>query len=739
MSVHTAMLRQPFVGPCEAEAMRLRSHLSHLSSARISVVEPLSGFEARARRCRRAGHRYYTTAEVDEGYPLSGSCLPASCSDASSKDLHAAAEHVLGIGLQKIVAYTTFTASGSARASASSRRKDDTSGKNLRDLPTENEKQLHQTEWLELEYMNLAAGQNVLPRKYATATTLALTLLEFRGAVQDYIRAVWAVIAQLGTQMFGTALFLIAGTLDATIALSEFISIRMVSEMPFCGRGNFMDRFPEATLGIEVVLPPMWRLFVPRNFLDMPVRIDWGHPSFLACDMDMPALLHWTVPYDAMPAALELAQRGSCVTAVAKMLPELAAVFTVASSNSSIDWPMVEQRTVHCIQQLESAMWQIRVDESTWPSLLSRGKPFRSRFGGPAGSFTAFLCAPSRFIIELEAHAGIPPEPGCSARHVGIEVLPLMLAVQSGLYEALSDLAPPNVTKAMHGGRAPSAINPQFIEYHSAAVRHRAARRGGGPNPSAGDKSSAMSAAICVVGRARTFSDPEVYSSIAENVTGHGLGAEASLFYVLDIGDRTLNEYGEAFHTLPPAAFALVRDDNWGDPLQCKAFQLCGPACLYQFQKLRNCWHLVQAAEQSRGRRFDWIVRIRPDTVWRAPIGDLSDFDSSAIHLVMSVNNGDPEDNFALVPRRHAEAYFGIGEGCPTARDTQNGVCAIPWYEGAHITPECALRTRLAKYGVPVISFPKVYQIKREEVCREDDPRGCGKCSRGVCRYDYTQ
>ena len=57
-----------------------------------------------------------------------------------------------------------------------------------------------------------------------------------------------------------------------------------------------------------------------------------------------------------------------------------------------------------------------------------------------------------------------------------------------------------------------------------------------------------------------------------------------------------------------------------------------------QFQKLRNCLHPVQASEQSRGKRFDWLVRIRPDTVWRAPVGALADFDAAAVHMVFLLN-----------------------------------------------------------------------------------------------------
>lgn len=371
---------------------------------------------------------------------------------------------------------------------------------------------------------------------------------------------------------------------------------------------------------------------------------------------------------------------------------------------------------------------------------------------------TVFLCVPSRFSVEIEINRlGVPPEPHCNEPHVVSEALPLLLAYHTGQFEVIQGAGLPKCHRVDHGGRAPSAISLQLVAYHALAVAQQqasastvphatAAPQSGGAAAGAGDgaadaghREASLTAAVCIVGRVRSLADPEVYLSIAANVTGPTVGANASLFYVIDLGGRPLSDFEDVFRVLPPTALALVDGDNWGSPVLCKAYTLCGVACLFQFQKLRNCLHLVEAAERSRGYTFDWLVRIRPDTTWRAPIGYLSGFDARAIYMVMGPNRGDPEDNFALVPRAHAEVYFAIGEGCPTPWQTQRSQCAIPWYEGAHITPECALRTRLHRSNVPMASFPKIYQIKREAVCRPDDPRGCGQCSRGVCHYDYSR
>jgi len=207
-----------------------------------------------------------------------------------------------------------------------------------------------------------------------------------------------------------------------------------------------------------------------------------------------------------------------------------------------------------------------------------------------------------------------------------------------------------------------------------------------------------------------------------------------SVFYVLDLNGRPLRDFEAAFGLLPPTALALFDPDDvqWGEPTRCETFRNCGPPCFAQFHKFQTCLRLVEAAEAVRGRRFDWVLRLRPDTSFEAPVGDLEGTDATVVHTTMTVN-GDPDDNFAVMARRLAPAYFDVGKVCPHPGAAWRTSCAIDW-RGSHIYPECAIRNRLTDEGVRFRAFPKIYRIHRESVCRPGDPRGCGECQVGVCR-----
>jgi len=705
---------------CEAEAYRRSDSLSLMSGA-ASLSG--SGYALQARHCRRMGQHYFFAAGGTDDVAL-GSCLPASCVGAEGGEVRAAAGRVLGSDVQNVVAYTSFAVAKVGEVLAG----ESWAGRGDDGAPEPS------TEWYSVDFYDLIGGAlKYLPNGLSTARTLALTIRDFRGSIADYYRAVWAMVAFMGMIAQEGVTFIIAGIASMTTVLAEGFTVRIVGGLPFCGSSNWLPDEPEASLGVEVKLPPMWSLVVPRLFLQLSFRSDFGGLMPIACAPDIETHLHWSVPQDTLLMASALAQRGQCASAVGKRLPDLAQDSIFVPGNMSIPWAEVAEKLMHCTEQLDAALWEMRVDAAGWPSLLSDRLRYSKMLGGPDAQITAFICVPSRFAIELdEYHPGIQPEPYCKEPAVGLEAMPLLLAYHSGLYEVLSELEPPVFVDSRHGGRAPSALHEQLVEYHAYAVQHRQAMRGG-VNIVRPTVAVMPTAAVCIAGRARSLALPDVYRSIAENVTGATLGTEASFFYVLDTDGRPLADFDEVFRELPPLALALVSGMNWGEPSRCEAYRRCGPACLYQFLKLRNCLNLIEAAEASRGRQFDWLLRLRPDTEWRAPIGNLADFDSSAVHFVVRSRGGDPEDNFALVPRAHAEAYFAVGDACPTRSETVKSRCSIPWLENAHITPECSIKTRLAILGVPTRSFPRIYRIRREDICRPGDPRGCGDCSIGVC------
>eukprot|EP00747_Dinoflagellata_sp_TGD_P040368 gnl/TRDRNA2_/TRDRNA2_140820_c0_seq1.p1 gnl/TRDRNA2_/TRDRNA2_140820_c0~~gnl/TRDRNA2_/TRDRNA2_140820_c0_seq1.p1 ORF type:complete len:272 (-),score=17.34 gnl/TRDRNA2_/TRDRNA2_140820_c0_seq1:108-824(-) len=158
--------------------------------------------------------------------------------------------------------------------------------------------------------------------------------------------------------------------------------------------------------------------------------------------------------------------------------------------------------------------------------------------------------------------------------------------------------------------------------------------------------------------------------------------------------------------------------------------------CFYDIQKQQTCLRLVEAAEAARGMRFDWLVRLRPDMRFYTPIGDLHDFDRNAIHVVF--NHGeDIDNNFALVPRPLAQAYFDfVGNGCPTEAEMRKAKCdGVANLDGRlFATCECALQARLLRSNAPVRPLPSMDRIElvRMPFCREGGPDYGGNCPQWV-------
>merc|ERR1712039_479481 len=114
-------------------------------------------------------------------------------------------------------------------------------------------------------------------------------------------------------------------------------------------------------------------------------------------------------------------------------------------------------------------------------------------------------------------------------------------------------------------------------EYHTYAVHQRREMRAAEAT-STQTTTPRPSVAVCIIGRARTLSSPDVFLSIAENATGlNGLGAETSVFYALDLNGAQLSEYEEAFTHIPPANIALFDgEEKWGKPKSCPTYEKCG-------------------------------------------------------------------------------------------------------------------------------------------------------------------
>ena len=191
----------------------------------------------------------------------------------------------------------------------------------------------------------------------------------------------------------------------------------------------------------------------------------------------------------------------------------------------------------------------------------------------------------------------------------------------------------------------------------------------------------------------------------------------------------------------------------------------------YQFVRLELCWRRVKMSKKP----YAFYVRTRPDSVWQAPL-TLPTIDSVVVRVreimlapgehvtqqQMSVqctyapgrNDGrDPyaaiarqsvihgsagraggcylvDDQFAIVPRRHAQAYF-IGGGADSTQRYEEASCTSFLHEascsllpmvGARLngTGEFRLTERLQHHCTPVLVYPiPVHRGYREAAERE--------------------
>lgn len=745
-------------GPCQEAIVQRRSEFLAISGERASRRS--SAFDAQAQACGRAGHTYFA-ARGTGGRGALGLCLPAACVLANQRDLSFEARRLIGARIGRVFRYTSFESSPNFQISDKHKATSENSAVGADPVGIE-----LGGFWTQVRFQDLR-NRPALPRLLPATETLVIVLRDFRGNNQDYLHAIHTVVSMVTWHAAGVKTFLVPGHQNFMFSVHPF-HVHVLAGPPLCGKSTWWEVKHAYARGLEILLPPLWRLLsssqLPRHLFHMmnTTAIGARYPG-LACELGVEGHLRWTVPQYSLRAALALASRGRCAAAVAKRLPELSRASLLLLANATVPWQQVEQFAMTCAYKLEGAIWEFFLRPEAWPGVLDRILQ-ESKMAGGLATLTAFACLPSRYSVEADFRL-VPSESACDAKAAPREALPLIVSFHTGLYDTIEAAPPPDAQAIMVGAgeRARIAMDAQLSAYHLRAVRQMREVQASSDQqrlksyPTAqelrGATPPSLSAAVCIAGRARSLADARVYASIAKNAVGmSGLGADTSIFFVLDTDGRSVGDFAEAFQRLPPAALAVLdapiedspsasssssaatrRSPAWGEPVSCKAWRNCGPACYMQFQKLGACRRLIEAAEASRGQRFDWLVRLRPDTSFVAPIGDLAWLDSSKVHMALTAS-GEPDDNFALVPREFGDAYFAIGEAwCPDeAAESARSKCAIPW-QGSHIYPECAIRTRLEYLGIRFAAFPRLYRIRRESICRPGDPRGCGQCTVGVC------
>ena len=115
-----------------------------------------------------------------------------------------------------------------------------------------------------------------------------------------------------------------------------------------------------------------------------------------------------------------------------------------------------------------------------------------------------------------------------------------------------------------------------------------------------------------------------------------------------------------------------------------------------QLAKAAACFALVEAAEASSGRRYDWVVRSRPDLAWVAPAPPVAALRGDRVYV--PGHFWPLGDMVAVTPRRYAEGVFRAVDALG-----DDGGCAseqVARVAGAG-APESALYRALAERAVP--------------------------------------
>ncbi|KAI9003871.1 hypothetical protein DFJ74DRAFT_419234 [Hyaloraphidium curvatum] len=243
-------------------------------------------------------------------------------------------------------------------------------------------------------------------------------------------------------------------------------------------------------------------------------------------------------------------------------------------------------------------------------------------------------------------------------------------------------------------------------------------------------------AAVCLVGGARSFD--ETFNSTVHNLLG-GLVADwpssrgrwgVDVFaYVMVADEPYRKKVAGLLASLP--GLASMRVDAFGHDLQALGKLLPAADVLLPFlsgNRLVNsdlvvrqsmlgnylnygeCFRAIEARERSAGRRYQKIVRTRPDFQWtfpHPPLGLLDEADGSALFVQDAEHYGGINDRHVVFPRSLAPEMLGmfslLADGEPYRRlrfllDCPEAGC----------DPEALQRLLARQLNVTALGFPPV-------------------------------
>ncbi|KAJ1447298.1 hypothetical protein M885DRAFT_543295 [Pelagophyceae sp. CCMP2097] len=234
---------------------------------------------------------------------------------------------------------------------------------------------------------------------------------------------------------------------------------------------------------------------------------------------------------------------------------------------------------------------------------------------------------------------------------------------------------------------------------------------------------AARPVAVCISGLARSFgaADSDVQLNIWASMV-LPIRREADVFFAVDAsqqGSKYVDDGG---------AWARARRtaDGARRLFRPEAATFAPSASLAE--SLARCMAHVAARERARGRKYVWVVRLRPDATYGGCLPPYADWPRLAAgarvawgtYLGRDCSRGYPrqaaqrgvcvDDNFAVMSRGAADAYFGTWPGGKVASKdchTAKSGCA-----------ECRLGCALRRAGIRVGSLNVNLQLERPQSTR---------------------
>jgi len=182
--------------------------------------------------------------------------------------------------------------------------------------------------------------------------------------------------------------------------------------------------------------------------------------------------------------------------------------------------------------------------------------------------------------------------------------------------------------------------------------------------PAASRDANGASLAVCVAGEVGVaFQRAMVHRSLRHRLLD-GLGAKhVDIFAAVDtanpaeaeatrllltkaLGARSARVYADGERRAAPRCLADVRSKdflaNIGSPERL----------VKEWEAVENCFQQILAAEESNGRQYDWLLRVKPDVMWHGRMDPLSTFSPTVVSVAQQGHE------MFLCPRVHADVAF---------------------------------------------------------------------------------